>query len=183
MLSAQALVDTGIDDRIEALNAVLAFRADLGGDSTLIARCRIPTAKPDSSTIPGLEQRFQRLLARPDTVLSRDEVQCPVMGFADAKYRVLWLEQVVEITRSAPTLPPYRSKQFEFVFQLLKGPSYREFQRYVVEPDGVSPLPNRSGVQANGWRVVEYRLVGWDCHWGDNLGHGSGVRRPPPRAR
>lgn len=182
-LPAQTIVDNGIDDRIEALNAVLAFRSDLGGDSTLIARCRIPTAKPDSSTIAGLEERFQRLLARPDTVLSRDELQCPVMGFADSKYSVLWLEQVVEVKRSAATLPAYRSKQFEFVFQLLKGPSYREFQRYVVEPSGISPLPNRSEVQFAGWRVVEYRLAGWDYHWGDNLGHGSGVRRPPPRAR
>ena len=67
-LQGQKLVDNGIDDRIEALNAVFAFRSDLRRDSTVIARCRIPTADPDSGDVPGLEARFQSLLVRPDSV-------------------------------------------------------------------------------------------------------------------
>src|SRR5688572_23786088 len=50
----QTIVDNGLDDRIEALNAVFAFRSDLRRDSTVIARCRIPTAHPDSGVVRGL---------------------------------------------------------------------------------------------------------------------------------
>jgi hypothetical protein len=179
-LHAQTIVDNGIDDRIEALNAVFAFRNDLGRDATVIARCRIPTAHPDTGAVAGLEPRFQALLVRPDTTLVRAGLTCAVFGFADRRRRVLWLQDLVEIRKTASTggPPPYRSKQFEITFQYLVDPSYREFHRYVVEPSGLTTLPNRSEAQIVGWRVVEYRLVGWDFHWGDNLGHGSGVRLP-----
>jgi hypothetical protein len=179
-LEGQKLADNGIDDRIEALNAVFAFRSDLSRDSTVIARCRIPTANPDSGAVPGLEPRFQSLLVRPDTVQRGSMQGCPVHGFADRRLRVLWLEDLIEVKKTASTgiLPEFRRTQFEITFQLLAGPSYREFQRYIVEPSGITQAPNRSDMVITGWRVTEYKLIGWDFHWGDNLGHGSGVRLP-----
>lgn len=179
-VEAQKLIDNAIDDRIEALNAVFAFRSDLRRDSTVIARCRIPTANSDSGDVPGLEARFQALLVRPDSVQRGSMEGCPVYGFADRKLRVLWLEDLIEIKKTASTgiLPEFRRMQFEITFQLLAGPSYREFQRYIVEPSGIAQAPNHSGMTIAGWRVTEYKLLGWDFHWGDNLGHGSGVRLP-----
>lgn len=179
-VAAQKLVDNGIDDRVEALNAVFAFRTDLRRDSTVIARCRIPTANPDSGDVPGLEARFQALLVRPDSIQRASTKGCPVFGFADRKLRVLWLEDLVEIrkTPSAGILPEFRRVQFEITFQLLAGPSYREFQRYIVEPSGIARASNPNEMAIAGWRVTEYKLIGWDFHWGDNLGHGSGVRLP-----
>ena len=179
-LEGQQLVDNGIDDRIEALNAVFAFRSDLRRDSTVIARCRIPTADPDSGDVRGLEARFQSLLVRPDSVQRGSLKGCSVFAFADRKLRVLWLEDLIEVKKTASTgmLPEFRGTQFEITFQLLAGPSYREFQRYVVEPSGITQAPNRRDMAIAGWRVTEYKLIGWDFHWGDNLGHGSGVRLP-----
>lgn len=179
-LGSQTIVDNGIDDRIEALNAIFAFRNDLARDGTVIARCPIPTAVGDSGTIPGLEPRFQALLVLADTVQTKGVQGCAVFGFADPKRHVLWLQDLIEITKSARPgfIPPFRAKQFEITFQYLAGPGYREFHRYVVEPSGISPTKDLKQAQIRGWRVVEYRLVGWDFHWGDNLGHGSGVRLP-----
>jgi hypothetical protein len=176
---AQTIIDNGIDDRIEALNAVFAFRNDLAPDRTVIARCRIPTAHPDTGAVRGLDPRFHALLVRPDTVQTGGRRECAVIGFADRKLHVLWLQDLIEIRKTASSglLPAYRSMQFEITFQYLAGPGYREYHRYVVEPSGITPIPNRSEAQIAGWRVVEYRLAGWDFHWGDNLGHGSGVRR------
>jgi hypothetical protein len=62
-VKSQTIVDRGVDDRVEALNAIFAFRNDLSKDSTIIARCTIPTALGDTGTVRGLELRFQRLLA------------------------------------------------------------------------------------------------------------------------
>ena len=45
-LGAQAIVDNGIDDRVEALNAIFAFRNYLVAGGTVIARCPIPTVVP-----------------------------------------------------------------------------------------------------------------------------------------
>jgi hypothetical protein len=180
-LPAQTIVDNGIDDRVEALNAVFAFRNDLGREATVIARCRIPTAHPDTGAVQGLEPRYQVLLVRPDTTKPRGDRGCGVFGFADRKLRVLWLQDLIAIRKTPSSggfLPPFRRTQFEITFQYLAGPSYREYHQYVVEPSGLTTLPNRSESQIAGWRVVEYRLVGWDFHWGDNLGHGSGVRLP-----
>jgi hypothetical protein len=179
-VDGQKLVDNGIDDRIEALNAVFAFRSDLRRDSTVIARCRIPTANLDSGDIRGLEARFQSLLVGPDTVQRGSMKGCPVHGFADRKLRVLWLEDMIEIKKTASVgiLPESRRTQFEITFQLLAGPSYREFHRYIVEPSGVTQASSRGEMTIAGWRVTEYKLLGWDFHWGDNLGHGSGVRLP-----
>lgn len=183
-VEAQRVIDVGVDDRVEALNAVLAFRSDLAGDSTFIARCRIPTAHPDTGIVLGLDPRFQDLLVRPDTVLARPPGSCGVAGFADPKTHVLWLHSLIEINKTGTLglLPPYLSKQYEITFQLLEGPGYRSYHRYVVEPAAAGPVPGTPSqgldVVAVRWRVVEYRLTGWDFHWGDNLGHGSGVRRP-----
>ena len=87
---AQTIVDNGIDDRIEALNAVFAFRNDLSANGTVIARCRIPTAHPDTGAVPGLDARFQSLLARPDSVQAGSVRGCAVYGFADPKHRKLF---------------------------------------------------------------------------------------------
>ena len=179
-LQSQTLVDNGIDDRIEALNAIFAFRSDLSKDGTVIARCPIPTAMGDSGVIAGLEPRFQALLVLPDTVQTRGERRCAVFGFADPKHHVLWLQDLIEVTKAARPgfLPPFRAKQFEITFQYLAGPGYREYHRYVVEPSGITPTKDLKQAQIAGWRVVEYKLLGADFHWGDNLGHGSGVRLP-----
>jgi hypothetical protein len=128
----------------------------------------------------GLEARFQSLLVRPDSAQRGFMKGCTVFGFADRKLRVPWLEELIEVKRTASTgmLPEVRRTQFEITFQLLAGPSYREFQRYVVEPSGITVAPNRSDMAIAGWRVTEYKLIGWDFHWGDNLGHGSAVRLP-----
>jgi hypothetical protein len=130
-VGAQSLRDTGPDDRLEALNAVFAFRTDLLTDSTVIARCRIPSAHPDSGVVVGLDERFQRLLVLPDTALARPPLRCSVHGFADPKVKVLYLESLIEISKkaSAGLLPPYLTRQFEITFQLLDGPSYRSFHR------------------------------------------------------
>lgn len=179
-LKSQTIVDNGIDDRIEALNAIFAFRNDLSKDGTVIARCPIPTAIGEPGTVVGLEPRFQELLVLADTVQTRGERQCAVVGFADRQRHVLWLQDLIEVTKSARPgfLPPFRSKQFEVTFQYLKGPGYREYHRYVVEASGITPTKDMKQMQIAGWRVVEYKLLGWDFHWGDNLGHGSGVRLP-----
>lgn len=179
-VSAQKIVDNGIDDRIEALNAVLAFRTDLHRDSTVIAACRLPTIDT-AGRVPGLQERFHALLAQPDTVQRGEMSGCPVHGFADARRRVLWLDTLLEIKKTpAPGgfLPEFRRIQYEITFQLLAGPGYREFQRYLVEPTGINRAPDNSGDIFSGWRVAEYKLLGWDFHWGDDLGHGSGVRLP-----
>lgn len=179
-LPGQTIVDNGIDDRIEALNAVFAFRNDLSRDATVIARCRIPTAEADTGVVAGLDARFQVLLVAPDSVQARGQRGCGVIGFADPKRHVLWLQDLVQITKTASSgiLPAYRSKQFEITFQYLAGPGYREYHRYLVEPSGITSTEDRQAAQIAGWRVLEYRLVGWDFHWGDSLGHGSGVRLP-----
>jgi hypothetical protein len=179
-LPGQTIVDNGVDDRIEALNAVFAFRSDLARDKTVIARCSLPTGA-DSSALPGLEPRFQALLASADTSLTGGDPACAVHGFADDKLHVLFLENLVENSRSSSVgrLPPYRSKKFEITFQHLQGPGYREYHHYIVEPSGITaPSKDMTTMQFAGWRVTEYRLAGWDFHWGDTLGHGSGVRLP-----
>lgn len=178
MAPAQTIVDNGIDDRIEALNAVFLFRSDLSPTTTVIARCRLPLVHPDTGAVPGLDARFQSLLARADSVQAGNQQGCGVQGFADLKHHVLWLQDLVEIKKTSTVglLPEFRARQFELTFQLLAGPGYREFQRYVVEPSGLTMTDGKTVIA--GWRVVEYRLVGWDFHWGDNLGHGSGVRLP-----
>jgi hypothetical protein len=175
---AQTIVDNGVDDRIEALNAVFAFRSDLSSTGTVIARCRIPTAHPDTGDVQGLDVRFQSLLARADSVQAGNRRGCGVQGFADPKHHVLWLEELVEINKTSIVgmLPAYRSKQFELTFQLLEGPGYREFHTYIVEPSGLTMKDGKTMIAS--WRVIEYRLAGWDFHWGDDLGHGSGVRLP-----
>lgn len=118
--------------------------------------------------------------ARPDSVQVRGATGCPVMGFADRQRHVLWLQELVEVEKnpSPGFIPEYLRKQYELTFQYLKGPGYREYHRYVVQASGITAAPNSRGSQIAGWRVVEYRLMGWDFHWGDNLGHGSGVRLP-----
>ena len=181
-LLAQEIVDDGLNDRMEALNSVLRFRTDLAGDSTGIARCRIIKALDDTTAITQLDTRFASLLVAPDTTLTDNPAfGCAVYGFANAERRVLWLEELTEVTRDGMTaLPKYRRKQFEVLFQLLVNAGYREYHRYVVEASGIRQAGEGKGSEFHlgPWRVVEYQLLGWDFHWGDNVGHGSGVRRP-----
>jgi hypothetical protein len=101
---------------------------------------------------------------------------------ADPELRVLWLSDLVEVTREGTSpIPPYQRMRYEITFQLLLGPGYREYHRYVVQPRGVEVIGDNAEdmkFQFGSWRVIEYKLAGWDFHWGDGAGHRSSVRRP-----
>jgi hypothetical protein len=150
----------------------------------VIARCGLPAIHPDSGEVPGIDARFRALLVRPDSLQAVRAgfklSDCAAAGFADRKRHVLWLSDLVEINKKPTTglLPPFRQKQYEITFDFLAGPGYMETQQYVVEPRGIQSVPGSSEVTFAGWRVTQYRLLGWSFHWGDNLGHGSGVRLP-----
>jgi hypothetical protein len=175
-LEGQTVVDNGIDDRIEAINAMLASRVDIVADSTLIAACSVP--RDSSATSRGLDSRFVRLLVAGDSALSKMG-KCVPEAFARLKHRVLFLESIrVERDSSAAFQPEFRRHHAYVRLQVLESASYREHQEYHVQPRGLSVNGSGATTLAS-WRVVDYKLVGWDFHWGDNVGHGSGVRRPP----
>ncbi len=161
----------------DALNAVLRFRGDLGGDSTQIARCRLDQVGDSSGTGQRLDDRFHRLLVLPPGWTGTGGMSCAVHQFAQMPRPTLWLQSVVEVQRTSPTILPFSERlQYEITFQWLVSASYREYHRYIVVP---SVKFSESGAMSWGdFRVVEYKLLGADHHWGDNAGHGSSVRRP-----
>jgi hypothetical protein len=172
-------------DRMRALNAVFRFRSDLQTDSVLIARCRLPTAASDTGDMAGLDERFQSLLVRPDPARVSATTPCPVAAFADPNAKVLWLQDMVEISRTPVVggpLPATAIKQFELTFQLTVGPGYREYHTYIVAPVGGVPIDSSGHLRDrfSEWRVSNYRLSGWDFHWADTTGHGSIIRRERP---
>ena len=178
--NAQQLVSDGRDLRFEALNAVLRFRDDLRDTNTVIARCRLFNVATDSSQANALDTRFRRLLVLPATADSARVQRCAVAEFAVPNTRVLWLSGLVEITRLGE-MRPVDQKQFEITFQLLLGPDYREYHRYLVGPSGVNVLDPRATpyhYNFSGWRVLEYKFLGADYDWGTSIGASSGFRRP-----
>ena len=99
--------------------------------------------------------------------------------FAVSGTRVLWLDGLVEITRVGE-LRPADEKQFEITFQLLLGPGYREWQRYLVGATDVVVLDPKATpyhYKFRGWRVLEYKFLGGDFDWGTDIGASAGLRR------
>jgi len=176
---AQELVSDGLDQRFEALNAVFRFRNDLRDSGTVIAKCRLFDVERDSSRSKALDTRFLSRLVLPATKDSARLKNCGESEFAESGTRVLWLDGIVEITR-AGELRPADQKQFEITFQLLLGPGYREWQRYLVGPTGVVVLDPKAAhyhYKFAGWRVLEYKFLGGDFDWGTDIGASAGFRR------
>jgi hypothetical protein len=176
---AQELVSDGLDQRFEALNAVFHFRDDLRDSGTVIAKCRLFDVEKDSSQAKALDVRFRGLLVLPGTKDSARLKSCGVSEFAVSGTRVLWLDGIVEITRVGE-LRPADQKQFEITFQLLLGPGYREWQRYLVGATGVVVLDPKATpyhYKFAGWRVLEYKFLGGDFDWGTDIGASAGFRR------
>lgn len=174
---AQKVVDNGLDDRLEALNAVFRFRSDLHDTVTVIAECRLPPVWRDSTQKVAIDARFRRQLVGPASKDSALVKSCGVAGFAVPNTQVLWIESIVEVTRTGARAVD--QKQFEITFQFLLGPGYRQFQRHIVAPDGIidAPPKNSGNYQYAGWQVLEYKLLGADYDWGNGLGAMSGFRR------
>ena len=144
--------------REAAINAVLAFRPDLHGDSVKIARCRLAAAPTDN--VEGwILPRLRVLLVQPfksDT----GAMSCSVMVFQRPGTEVLWLDSMVEVRRRGGVpLGPIPGFSFEISFQWLRGTDYRRFEQYELRP------VNPAGTQ---WRVVRYELTGeeWMEPWG-----------------
>ena len=176
---AQQVVSDGLDQRFEALNAVFRFRDDLRDSSTVIAKCRLFDVEKDSSQARALDARFRSLLVLPETKDSVRLRSCGVSEFAVSGTRVLWLDGLVEITRVGE-LRPADEKQFEITFQLLLGPGYREWQRYLVGATDVVVLDPKATpyhYKFRGWRVLEYKFLGGDFDWGTDIGASAGLRR------
>ncbi len=161
----------------DALNAVLRFRGDLSADSTHIARCRLDQVGDSSSIGKRLDERFRQLLVLPPGWTGAGSMACAVHQFARMPHPTLWVQSVVELQRKSESILPYPERlQYEITVQWLVNASYREYHRYLVVP---SVKFSESGAISWGdFRVVEYKLLGADHHWGDNAGHGSSVRRP-----
>jgi hypothetical protein len=150
--------------RASALNAILAFRTDLNGDSVKIARCRVATDAADSVERWILPR--MRALLIPPFKSETGPLACSVMVFQRRGAYVLWLDSMVEVRRRGGLqLGPVPGLSFEVSFQWLRGTDYRRFEEYVVRP------LNPSGTE---WRVVRYEFTGeeWMEAWG-----GAG-RRP-----
>ena len=182
---AQQGTSDRLDPRFEALNAVFRFRDDLRDSATVIAKCRLFNVANDSSQAKALDARFRERLVLPATKDSARVAQCGVSEFAVNNTRVLWLEDLVEVKRS-PVLRPMDGEQFEITFQVLLGPGYREYDHYVVGPTRVAGVDRSKGSEEytfTGWRVLEYKFLGADFDWGNDIGGSASFRRPPLSTR
>lgn len=76
---------------------------------------------------------------------------------------MLWLQDLIEVNRIGE-LRPMDQKQFEITFQLLLGPGYREYQRYVVGAshiEDVDPKARRALRSLDGYPLQRFTLR---CH-------------------
>ena len=174
-------VSNGLDQRFEALNAVLRFREHSRDTNTVIAQCRLFEVARDSSQWNALDQQFRDRLVLPATKDTSRLKSCGVSEFAVQGTSVLWLDHLVEITRSGE-MALSNQKQFEITFELLLGSGYREYHRYLVGPSGTDIVDSGLGTPTYkykwaGWRVFEYKFLGADFDWGTGLGASSGFRR------
>lgn len=151
--------------REAAINAILAFRQDLHGDSVKIARCRI-AAGPADSVERWILPRVRALLVAPFKS-ETGPMACSVMVFQRPGGHVLWLENIVAVRRRGDLIfpGPAEGLSFEVSFQWLRGTDYRRYEQYEVRPR------DPSGTE---WRVVRYEFNGeeWIEPWG-------GARRGP----
>jgi hypothetical protein len=144
--------------REAVINAVLAFRPDLQGDSLKIARCRLAAA-PTDSVENWILPRLRVLLVQPFKS-ETGAMACSVMVFQRPGTKVLWLDSMVEVRRRGGIpLGPIPGLSFEISFQWLRGTDYRRFEQYELRP------VNPAGTE---WRVVHYELTGeeWMEPWG-----------------
>jgi hypothetical protein len=157
---APLLTAQSADERMReaAINAVLAFRPDLHGDSVKIAECRLAAA-PTDSVENWILPRLRGLLVQPFKV-ETGAMACSVTAFQRPGTVVLWLGNVVEVRRRGGLqLGPIPGLSFEISFQWLRGNDYRRFEEYELRP------ANPAGTE---WRVVRYEFTGeeWIEPWG-----------------
>lgn len=155
-----AASESSADGRMReaAINAVLAFRPDLHGDSVKIARCRLAAA-PTDSVEKWILPTVRALLIQPFKS-ETGTMACSVMVFQRPGTEVLWLDNMVEVRRRGGIPPgPMPGLSFEISFQWLRGTDYRRFEQYELRP------ANASGTE---WRVVRFELTGeeWMEPWG-----------------
>jgi hypothetical protein len=179
----QVFVGSGHDPQLEALNAVLRFRGDLTGKSTVIAECRLSKVRTDSTKWKALDAHFRSLLVLPVPKDSGRFKDCDPIAFANMHKQVLWLDTIIVIAPNRVPSMTDRTAHFEITLQVFSDGGYREYQRYFVgtngnyawdAPDKKQPYYWRYA----GWRVLEYNCVGADFDWGTNCGASSGYRRP-----
>jgi len=146
--SSRAPADASM--RQAAINAVLAFRQDLNGDSVKIARCRLASS-PGDSVEKWILPRLRPLLIAPFKI-ETPPLNCSVMVFQHQGTKVLWLEGFVEVHRSGGMQSgPIPGLAVEISFQWLRNTDYRRFEEYELRP------LNDSGTE---WRVVRYEFRG-----------------------
>ena len=142
--------------RAAAINAVLAFRSDLRGDSTKLAACRISSAVQDTAA-DVVAAEYRHLLIEPLTPQRQPFMACSVAAFEQDGVRVLWLSDLVEVRRRGESdnmsarVGPAGGLAFEASFHLLVRPGHTLFERYEIRP-------NRPAGRV--WRVTGYELLG-----------------------
>src|ERR1041384_6802312 len=133
---AQVFVGSGHDPRFEALNAVLRFRTDLRGRSTVIAACRLFDVRSDTAQSKALDSHFRSLLVLPATKDSERVAKCAPIEFARMGKQVLWLDRIVATAPNGDLRPTYRTPEYQITFQVFADGGYKEYQRYLVGPIG-----------------------------------------------
>lgn len=139
--------------REAALNAVLAFRTDLRGDSTRIAACALDAQVQDTAAVRWVLPDVRRLLIRPLVTQPVRQLGCSVDAFSKPGTRVLFLARLTEVRRRgfASGSGATAGLSFEADFQWLDGGQYRRFEHYEVRP---------RSADGRVWRVVRYELQG-----------------------
>lgn len=171
------IADNGVDDRLEALLAVIAFRADLmATDSVRIADCRIAEQISDEALEAVRATSPDMLVSSAEDDVD-DMLHCGVYNFAYDDVDVFWVESVLTVTKSGvAAISPARNTEWEIQVQLLRGPGQREFHTYHVaaslgfDSDGDESFFDQ-------FRVVGYQFRGVNFHWADGVGHSSFVGR------
>jgi len=139
--------------REAALNAILAFRTDLRGDSTRVAACALDTQVQDTAAARWVLPAVRPLLIGPLVTQHSRQLACSVDAFSKPGTRVLFLARLTEVRRRgfAAGGGSAAGLSFEADFQWLDGGEYRRFEHYEVRP---------RSADGRVWRVVRYELQG-----------------------